>query len=131
MIPLTKSSLFCNPPDCLPFNNQTKSICHWKRLLDDQVSTNQSSDICLPTQIKIQSRRRREGTRICGYGQDVNKEEASESMVIGAIDICFVSKITKSKLTGRNHSCSSLSCRRPCEVVIEKSALQLGCSRQC
>ena len=42
---------------------------------------------------------------ICGYGQDVDKEEASESMVIGAIDICFVSsKTTKSKLTGRNHS---------------------------
>ena len=41
---------------------------------------------------------------ICGFGQDVDKVEASESMVIGAIDICFASKITKSKLTGRNHS---------------------------
>ena len=34
----------CKPPDCLPFNNQRRSICHWKRLLDNRVDTDHSSE---------------------------------------------------------------------------------------
>ena len=104
-------------------------------MLDNWVGTSRNSTNPLTGRLPTQYERRHKmcerALDNCGCGQDVDKEEASESRVIDTIDICFANKIAKSKLTVGGHSRSSLSCRRPFEVVIEKSALQLGCSRQC